>query len=195
MVQKIYIGCYQRPADPGGLIHWADRLQNNGGNVGAIIEEFANSDESRTLYGTINTTNISAVVNNIYHAFFNRDADAEDVNNYSVGFNSGQFTAATIMLNVLAGAENEDRASIDNKLTAAHLFTRTVAPPEILKLWTSWAQFVYVTYDGQHDWIAARNFLNFVTSDPKTIPTQEQTATYIVTNIADAGDMILGNCR
>jgi len=48
-VQKIYIGYYQRPADPAGLIYWAERLDGSGGNLNEIIEAFANSAESQTL--------------------------------------------------------------------------------------------------------------------------------------------------
>jgi hypothetical protein len=104
-VQKVYIGYYQRAADPGGLIYWAERLDATGGNLTKIIEAFANSAESQALYGTINSSNISTVVNGIYNALFGRDAEAGGLNYYVNGFNLGQFTAATIMLNVLYAAQ------------------------------------------------------------------------------------------
>ncbi len=108
-IQKCYIGYYQRPADPIGLIYWATRLDANTApgsspNLSAIIEAFASSPESLTLYGTINSTTISGVVNGIYRALFDRDAEQVGLNWYVDGFNSGQYTAATIMLNVLYGA-------------------------------------------------------------------------------------------
>jgi hypothetical protein len=183
-VQEIYIGYYQRPADPGGLIYWANRLDGSGGNLNEIIEAFANSPESQALYGTINSSNISTVVNGIYNALFGRDAEAGGLSYYVNGFNSGQFTAATIMLNVLYGAQNEDLVSVKNKVTAANLFTSTI-DPELD------GRDFQVTYAGDSDAIAGRNFLNFVTWDSATVPTQDETTAYIKTNIANPGDPIL----
>ncbi len=182
-VQQIYIGYYQRPADPGGVIYWAGRLDSSGGNLEAIIEAFANSAESQALYGTINSVNISTVVNDIYNALFARDAEAGGRDYFVSGFNSHQFTAATIMLNVLYGAQNEDLQSVNNKLTAANLFTRTI-DPELD------GNNLQATYAGDGDVIAARNFLALVTSDVTTVPTQSQTTAYIQANIADPGDIL-----
>ena len=182
-VQKTYIGYYQRPADPTGLIYWAGRLNASGGNLTEIIEAFANSAESQALYGTINSSNISTVVNAIYKALFGRDAEAEGLNYYVNGFNSGQFTPATIMLNVLYGAQNEDLQSINNKLTAANLFTRIIDP----ELDGANPQ---ATYSGNTDAQKARDFLSRVGWDPKTILTQDQVTLFIKTYIADPDDPI-----
>lgn len=127
-VQKAYIGYYQRPADPEGLLYWAGRLEASGGNLTDIIEAFANSQESQTLYGPINNTTISGVINAIYRALFNRDAEPGGLAWYANGFSTGQYTAATIMLNVLYGAQNDDLQSINNKLSAANLFTKAIDP-------------------------------------------------------------------
>ena len=127
-VQKIFIGYYQRPADPEGLLYWAAKLDARAGNLNEIIEAFGNSAESQALYGTITSSNISNVVTNIYSTLFGRSPDTAGLNYYVNGFNSGQFTAATIMLNVLNGAQNEDLLSVNNKLTAANLFTKTIDP-------------------------------------------------------------------
>jgi hypothetical protein len=182
-VQIIYIGYYQRPADPAGLIYWAGRLDSSGGNLAEIIEAFANSDESKVLYGTINSGNISNVVNNIYLSLFNRDAEIEGRDYYANGFNSGQFTAATIMLNVLSGAQNQDLQSVNNKLTAANLFTGTIDPD------LDGSNF-QLTYAGDADVIAGRNFLSLYATSV-TVPTQAETTAYIRTNIAGSGDPIL----
>jgi beta-lactamase superfamily II metal-dependent hydrolase len=182
-VQKIYIGYYQRPADPAGLIYWAERLDASGGNLTAIIEAYANSAESQALYGTINSGNISTVVNGIYNALFGRDAETEGLNYYANGFNSGQFTPATIMLNVLYGAQNEDLQSVNNKLSAANLFTRTIDPE------LDGSNF-QATYAGNPDAIADRNFLSLYATSVK-VPTQAETTAYIKANIADPGDGIL----
>jgi hypothetical protein len=183
-VQKVYIGYYQRPAAPGGLLYWVGRLDARAGNLSEIIEAFANSAESQALFGPINSSNISTVVNGIYNALFGRNAKAGGLSYYVNGFKNGTFTAATIMLNVLYGAQNEDLQSINNKLTAANLFTRTIDPE------LDGGDFK-VTYAGNGDVIAARNFLNFVTSSSTTVPTQDQTKLYMQIHIADPGDPIL----
>jgi hypothetical protein len=182
-VQKIYIGYYQRPADPAGLIYWAGMLDTNGGNHTDIIYDFANSNESRNLYGPINSSTISIVVNDIYNALLARDAEPDGLAYWVGEFNGNRITAATVMLNILNGAQNEDRQSINNKLSAANLFTRTIDPD------LDGSNF-QVTY-AEDDVIASRNFLGFVTWDPVTVQTQDGTTTYLQTNIAHPGDPIL----
>lgn len=182
-IQKIYIGYYKRPADPAGLIYWAGRLNASNGNLNEIIDAFANSVESQALYGTINNGNISTVVNGIYNDLFGRDAETGGLNYYVNGFNLGQFTPATIMLNVLFGAQNEDIQSVNNKFTAANLFTRTIDPE------FDGANF-QVTYAGDGDAIAGRNFLALHATSVK-VPTQAETTAYIKANIANTGDGIL----
>jgi hypothetical protein len=182
-VQKIYIGYYQRSADPGGLIYWAKKLNATGGNLNEIIAAFANSAESQSLYGTIDTSNISIVVNAIYHSLFGRNAEIEGLEYYVDAFDSGRFTAATIMLDVLNGAQNEDLQSVNNKLEAAQLFTLTI-DPELDGI------HFQATYAGNGDAVAGRNFLSSYATLVK-VPIQAETTAYIQGNIADTGDPIL----
>jgi hypothetical protein len=184
VVQEVYVGYYQRPADPEGLLYWADRLNSTNGDLNAIIEAYANSAESRALYGTIDASNIENVVNAIYMALFNRIAEAGGLAYYVSGFNSGQFTAATIMLNVLNGAQNQDLVTVNNKLAAANLFTMTIDPELDGKNFQ-------VTYAGDGDAISARAFLATVMGDPATVPTQDTMTAWMKNNIADPGDPIL----
>ena len=81
-VESIYIAYYQRPGDPSGVRFWADYLDANNGNLDAIIDAFATSQESLDLYGPPppqnvgSTAAIEAFINSIYQALFGRDADA-----------------------------------------------------------------------------------------------------------------------
>jgi probable HAF family extracellular repeat protein len=172
-VQRVYIGYYQRPADPGGLLYWAGRLDNANGNLNEIIEAYANSPESQALYGTINGSNISSVVDSIYITLFGRPAEAEGKVYYVNGFNAGRFTAAAIVLNVLNGAQNEDLASVNDKITASNLFTRAIDPE------LDGRDFQY-NYSGNGAAQRARAFLSAVTSDPATIPTEDELREYFV---------------
>jgi len=183
-VQEVFIGYYQRPAGPIGLNYWSNQLFNSGGNLDAIIEAFANSAESQALYGPINSSNISSVVTSIYWALFNRAPAQAGLDYYVDGFNSGRFTAATIMLNVLDGAQNEDLQSVNNKVTTSNLFTRMIDPE------LDGMNF-QATYSGDTDAQKARDFLSEVGWDPATIPTYAEVNLFIKDNIADPGDPIL----
>jgi hypothetical protein len=171
-VQKVYIGYYQRPADPEGLLYWAGRLNSTNGNLNEIIEAYANSPESQALYGTINSSTISSVINAIYRTLFGRDAETGGLNYYVNGFNTGRFTAATIMLNVLYGAQNQDLQSVTNKVTTSDLFTRTIDPE------LDGYNFQY-SYSGNAAAQGARDFLSAVTSNPSTIPTKSEIVAYL----------------
>ena len=184
-VQEIYIGYYQRPADPAGLVYWAARLDASGGNMDEIIAAFANSPEAQALYPNISVATIDAIINQIYQNLFGRDAEPEGIAFYHNGFVNGTFTAATIMTNILDGATGLDALSVDNKVAAANIFTETVDPG------LDHAD-IQVTYSGEADAIAARDFLDGVTWDPNTLPTQAQTTNFIIASgIADPGDAIL----
>jgi hypothetical protein len=77
-------------------------------NLNEIITALANSAESQALYGAVNTSSISNVVDSIYMALFNRPGEAEGRAYYVDGFKTGRFTAATIALDVVNGARGQD---------------------------------------------------------------------------------------
>jgi len=185
-VQELYIAYYQRPADPEGLVFWAKELDKAGGNLNGIIEAFANSAESRALYGAvIDSSNIDTVITGIYQALFNRLPDEGGLLFYHNGFIEGKFTAATIMLNILDGATGQDRDYVDNKLAAANLFTETIDPG----LDGNDIQAAYT----DADLVSARAYLDLVTDDPGTVPTEAEAANFIRTHIAEPGDQISGS--
>jgi hypothetical protein len=99
-------------------------------------------------------------------------------------FNKGNFTAATIMLNVLYGAQNDDLVTLNNKLVTANLFTKTIDPE------LDSSNFL-ATYAGDADAVVARNFLSLVTSAASSIPTQSEVTEFIKSYIANTGDVIL----
>lgn len=119
-IQKVYVAYYGRPADPGGLAYWAERLEQASGNLNEIIEAFANSAESEALFAA--ATHAERVTA-IYQQLFNRDPDPGGLNFYTLQLQSGQMSQASIMLDVLNGAQNQDLQIVDNKLAAAQAFT------------------------------------------------------------------------
>lgn len=181
-VQKVYIGYYQRPADPGGEIYWASNLDTAGGNLSGIMSAFATSAESTALYGTITSSNISTVVTGFYNSMFGRAPETAGLNFWVNGFNSGQFTATNILLSILNAAQGEDLATINNKVTAANLFTKAI-DPELDGL------NPLATYN-ESDIPYARDFLKNITADQSTVPTEIQVILYVQQHIANPGDPI-----
>ncbi|MEF3167806.1 MAG: hypothetical protein K6360_00500 [Deltaproteobacteria bacterium] len=188
-IQKIYIAYYQRPADPKGLSYWAQKTDEAGGDLTQIINAFANSQEAQELYGTIDSNTIGNVIDSIYLALFGRQPDAEGKQFYINGFNNGTFTAGTITLNILDGAQNEDAQAIQDKLYAANLFTMVIAGVDSMDEINP-ATVPQATYQGTQDANNARAWL-------AKIPNQITNVTYddvvreVQQNIADPGDPIL----
>ncbi len=119
-VQNIYIAYYGRPADPEGQAYWADRLDKANGNLTQIIDAFGNSAEAQALYGS---ETIKVRIEKIYKQLFGRAPDAVGLEFYEGKIASGAITLASVMLDVLNGAQNEDKAILENKQAVAHAFT------------------------------------------------------------------------
>lgn len=119
-VQKIYIAYYGRAADAGGLNYWANQLNSNGGNLTAIINSFGNSAEYTLISNGLNATQL---VDQIYVNLFNRHADSAGLNWYVNEMISGRKTLATIALDILNGARNEDLLIVNAKVDVATQFT------------------------------------------------------------------------
>lgn len=189
-VQSIYIAYYQRPADPAGLRYWAQRLNAEGGNLDAIIDAFSNSPEAKSLY---TETDPLKLVDSVYQALFGRPADNGADNFYVKALEAGKFpdgrpaTLGRVAIDVLNGAQGDDRVAIDNKLKVANDFTqivdgRPLTDPEF------GFDGLAVTYKGDADAAAAREFLKGVTSDSSTVPTQDGVKKVVAEKIADPTD-------
>ncbi|WP_417539512.1 DUF4214 domain-containing protein [Marinobacter sp.] len=162
-VQKLYIAFYQRPADSAGRQYWAEQVESQG--LQSVINAFATSPEATALYGEINATTIGSVIDKIYQAAFGHAADAAGKAYYVEQFNAGNFTPATIALNVVNGAQNADATVLSTKAQAADLFTAAAAN---------------VSYD-EADITAARDFLAGVST---TVPTQASVEAVVAEKIA-----------
>lgn len=209
-VQEIFIAYYQRPADPAGLGWWSQQLAAAGGNLNDIIDAFANSRESSDLYGEITPQNIREVINSIYQALFNRDADQAGLDFYANGFNQGDFTPGTIVLNILDGAQNEDAVAIAHKLYASKLLTRNISPSlggaafsrplnatnpaaldQGLILANEGEGLRATNYQGPTAEIEGRAFLTSVTADFQSFPRSDSISQYVRDFFAVEGDPIL----
>ena len=124
LVQSAYIAYYGRAADPGGLSFWLDQLSNSDGNLGAITDEFSSSQEFLDRYS--DQDNIE-LVDSIFEQLFGRDPDPEGQRFYVESLDSGSRSLASITLDILLGAQNEDRVIVDNKVQVADYFTELLS--------------------------------------------------------------------
>lgn len=123
-VAQAYIAYYGRAADPGGLAYWSQRLEEEGGNLGSIIQAFGNSEEFNQRFGSLGT---EALIRNLYHQLFNREPDPGGLAFYSAELSAGRKTLQTIALDVLYGATGGDQAIIANKVAVSQFVTGTIA--------------------------------------------------------------------
>jgi hypothetical protein len=110
-VQKVYLAYYGREADLDGLAYWSARLEQASGNLDGIIEAFANSAEAERRYGDRSDTEKISV---IYQSLFDRDPDPGGLQFYRDQLERGEMTQATIMLDILNGAQDQDLKAIND---------------------------------------------------------------------------------
>ena len=120
-VQRAYIAYYGRPADAGGLSYWASQLDAVRGNLNAIIDAFAYSAESESLYGA---TSLADRIVQIYQQLLGRLPDDAGKSWWLDELQAGRKTLANLALDVLNGANSGDDALVvQNRLEAAQAFS------------------------------------------------------------------------
>lgn len=122
LLQKCYVAYYGRPADPGGLAYWVDQLERNDGDLSLIINSFAEAPESLAVYGGLSP---AEVVTKLYHQLLGRAPEPEGLTYWTGQLEAGNLTRQNIMLTLLNSAQGTDAEVVNNKLTAATLFTKT----------------------------------------------------------------------
>lgn len=89
----------------------------------AIIEQFGTSQEFLFEYGRLTNDEL---ISTVYDQMFCRDPDAEGREFYLDKLASGDMTLPTITLDILNGAQNQDRVIIEDKIFVANYFTSEV---------------------------------------------------------------------
>lgn len=122
-IQELYIAYYGRPGDPEGLAFWAGRLEENDGNLDAIMDQFGTSDEFTQRFGDLSVPDL---VNNLYEQTFGRSAETGGLNFYTDLVTSGQTTLINLATDIAQGAQNEDRATLSKRVEVANAITESV---------------------------------------------------------------------
>ena len=173
-VQEIYIGFYQRPADPAGLKYWAEQIDAAGGDAAAVIDAFATSAEAQDVYGDINQDTIGSVIDAVYNSLFDRVPDPAGKAYYEAEFAAGNLTPGNIAIAILESAQGTDVDAVANKLIVANEFTQQVDGRELNDPEFGTGETFAFTYEGEEDAAAARVLLDGVTADPETVLTPEE---------------------
>jgi hypothetical protein len=123
-VQKSYVAYYGRPADPGGLAYWANRMDQEGASLVSIIDAFGTSDEFTRRYGGL--TN-SQLIDTLYQQTLGRAPDPAGAQWYLTQLNAGLTTPQTITLDLMGGASGLDALTVANRLDVANHYTGKTA--------------------------------------------------------------------
>ncbi len=115
-VLSAYLAYYGRPGDAGGLAFWSDRLGTANGNLDEIIDAFAQSAEYNARFGGLSN---DALVENLYQQLLGRAAEPAGKAFYVTALTEETKTLQTIALDIFHGAQNTDKAVVDNRLTVA----------------------------------------------------------------------------
>lgn len=120
-VQEFYIAYISAPADPGGLIFWATKLDETD-DLSAQIREFGTSSFYVNQYGQLEN---DVLINRLYQQLFNREADPDGLAFYTDRLETGEATLASIAKQIIDGAAQGsiDATILDNKVSVAHCVT------------------------------------------------------------------------
>ena len=127
LIQKLYIAFYGRPADPGGLRHWAQQLPDNAkltdASTKTLIDTFISSDEAKARIGNVDDSAMhDSIVDKIYTQAFHRDATAAEKTQFA------STSISDVLVQVLSVSSGPDYASLNNKLDYANWFVQTLDP-------------------------------------------------------------------
>ena len=120
LITQIYVGYFNRAPDPDGLNYWLAQLQS-GVPAAAIAASFAGQPEALSAYAYLNNPvagSADAFLNAIYDHLFNRAPDAGGLRYWKGELQAGR-DAGRIILDIIGGAQGNDRTVLDNKTAAA----------------------------------------------------------------------------
>ena len=123
-VNSFYLAFYGRPADVSGMAFWSQQLAANNGDLGAITQFFANSEEAQVRFGS---DTVADRIADIYQSLFNRAPDADGLAFWTNVIEAGHASLADISVSILKGAQGTDAALSTLRQQAADAFTAQVA--------------------------------------------------------------------
>jgi len=123
-LQQLYVAYFGRAADPNGLEYW----EKTGISTAKFAADMYAQAEFKDVYGSLS---VEAQVNQIYKNLFDRAADTEGLNYWTLEINLGNLQLAEIATHLIWAAENNsgsstDKTALENRTAAAVAYTAKV---------------------------------------------------------------------
>jgi len=120
-IQKLYVAYFGRPADASGLSYWESVVGTAANaDTSAVSKAFAASAEYKATYAGLSN---DAVINAVYQNLFGHAPDVPGLLYWSNLLTKGAITIDNVVTQVAGGALTTDLTAINNKVTAATVFT------------------------------------------------------------------------
>lgn len=173
----IYIGYYDRAADPAGIQFWEQVVANTSLDLVAITTDFAGQSETQAVhpfFADPATSSPATFITSLYQNLFNRDPDAAGLEFWSNALQDaidgveGAITVGQIITSIIEGAVDveggtQDRTTILNKI-------------EVGLDWTEAAEAAEIDYTSNAAAQAsAKSIIEGVTDDPATVAAAKAT--------------------
>ena len=117
-ITQLYVGYFDRAPDPAGLSFWVAQA-NAGASISGIASSFSQVPEYQNLYGGFLS---GALVDKIYDNLFDRVPDPAGRAYWVNALDSG-FPVSELVVAVMAGAQGQDKTTLDNKTIVAKDWT------------------------------------------------------------------------
>lgn len=125
-VQELYVAYFGRPADPEGLDFYGVALDEGVTTIEQIATSFGNSAEAQE---TVNLLTTEDFIKTLYMQSFAREYDPQaDGTFWLDAIESGAISKEMAFIQILQGAQNDDKAAVSNKAEAAQSFTAIIQP-------------------------------------------------------------------
>ncbi len=133
-LQKLYLAYFGRPADPSGKNYWLSQLKNLL-TLKDISNEFSRQEEY--IKSIPSDKSIEFKINKVYLNLFNRKADFDSLNYWLKMVENPEYNISDFVYNLLFSAdkylsiqleqEAKDKEILENKLSAAEIFTNQIS--------------------------------------------------------------------
>ena len=203
----IYIGYYDRAADPAGIQFWEGVVANTSLDLVAITSDFAGQAETQAVhpfFADPATSSPATFITSLYQNLFNRDPDAEGLAFWSAALQDaidgveGAISVGQIITSIIEGAVDDpvagtfDRTTILNKI-------------EVGLDWTEAAEAANVDFaNDAAAQASAKSIIEGVTDEAETVASAKATTdaffepepvtgdTFLLTSATDAGPDFTG---
>lgn len=157
-VMNIYIAIFGRPSDHAGYQWFSDHTK--GGSDFSQISDVTGTPEYLSLYEGMASHN---VVESLYLELFNRGPEEAGLRYWTERFENGELDLTNIAVSIATAAGGADLLTLQNKTFAAYNFMNALDTPTM-----------DAAYAGERAAAFGREYLDTVTYDPATVPTQDE---------------------